>query len=158
MTAAVPTLSPDGPRTETLAYFADGRAFGSPLAAPAIDESPGVARHLGWSDAQIHQAAEIGERDGDDLSVEAIEQVCRRLNQLLQADAELDALRRQLSVLHGVGSALLHRIALLVKERDQARIENIHLRHQIAGTTPVDVQLALDQAAREGEQTVVDHG
>ncbi len=67
-------------------------------------------------------------------------------------EAEL-AERIRLAGLHAELSALLVR---RTKERDQAQTEAIHLRHQINGTTPAAIRIALDRAQREShDETVI---
>lgn len=45
-------------------------------------------------------------------------------------------------------------LAEVVKLHARLSFENLQLRHQIAGTTPVSVEFALDRAAR----TIIDSG
>lgn len=77
---AIPQLQPDvpsAPHDLTRTYFDNGQAFGSRQAAPR-DDVPPAPEPTSWTDARIAQAAEIGARFGVDLTVDAIEQVCRR--------------------------------------------------------------------------------
>lgn len=59
-------------------------------------------------------------------------------------EAEL-AERNRVAALHAEVSA---RAAQLTHSLAQVSLENLHLRHQLAGTTPVSVEIALDRAAR----------
>jgi hypothetical protein len=79
------------PRTDTTQYFADGRAFGTPAAKPALTQRGSVGRHLDWNDEQIEAAAVAGMRNGDDLGSAAVEMVCRRTLELLDGDKARDS-------------------------------------------------------------------
>ena len=127
---AIPRLTDGAPRTETVAYrFPPVR----PCAPPA-DEC---------SDEDLFTIVADALRNGHDLyallgsrdHVRAILDLVQRLD-LAHRDAleELAAERR----VRGE----------LIDQHAQLSRENVKLRHQLAGTTPVAVQIAFDRAAR----------
>lgn len=115
--------------------------YGRPT-APAIDESALVGRYLGWSEEMIEQAAEVGARNGDDLGAAAVEAVCKALIELGARHSDRLQLAEQLRV---AAETERNRLAAL---HARVSLENVQLRHQIAGTTPVAIDVAIDRAAR----------
>lgn len=153
---------PGAPRDVTRLYFDTGTAFGAQHATPRTDESPSAARYLDWSDAQIDQAAEVGARNGDHLTIDAIEHVCGRYVAFEQREiagaAKRLQLELQLAAAQGVASAWQRRAealsAELVDERsERIRIAELHadqsalIRRMIDGDPP-SLGAAFDRAAK----------
>lgn len=161
-------------RADTIAYFAGGRAFGREHARPSTSECTDRT----WDDDQLLDAAHVGAEDRD-IHSGLLSALCRRYIDLVQDDTtvagEMRLLRQRIATVQGVAAALsaelaverlernrlaeLHaeasrRLAEVVKLHARLSFENLQLRHQIAGTTPVSVEFALDRAAR----TIIDSG
>lgn len=121
-------------------------------------------------------AASYGVRDGRSLDRQTIEQICSDYETVATAlnSSEERALvaERQLAAQQGLSAGLQHRIASDETEINKLRelnieaseraawlaqqllrlsTENLHLRHQIAGTTPASVEIA----CRDADDTVV---
>lgn len=172
MTTAIPELTedvPGAPRDVTRNYFDTRSAFGARHARPAT--GPTVDRI--WSDDELLDAAHVGAEERD-LHLDLLSALCRRYVDLVQDDTsaadEMRLLRQRIATVQGIAAALsseltgerlernrlaeLHaeaskRLAEVVKLHARLSVENVHLRHQLAGTTPVSVEIALDRSARE---------
>ena len=163
---AIPTTV-DPTRSATRLYFRDATAFGSPQARPAVAPTPDRR----WDDDQLLAAAHAGAA-GEDLHPDILAALCRRYVDLVQAEVRADtaecrvaelllvlgqerAARQRADKLHTAELAETLRLAKLhaeasaqlawtIRQHAVVSYENKMLRHQIDGTTPVDVQIALD--------------
>jgi hypothetical protein len=140
VTAIPQLLGPELPRTETMAYR-DDVAFGSPRAQPMTR----VQYHVEWTDEQVLDAAQDGAAEAGSLDHVEVATVCQAYLELRERVDALERATAQAIALRECAEAERVRLARL-----HARVsaENVHLRHQIAGTTPVSVEIALDRAAR----------
>lgn len=118
---AIPQLSdgPDAPRDVTRLYRE------RVIARPATAVTAGRT----WDDDQLLEAAHAGAA-GRDLHPDLLAALCRRFVDLVQDEA---ARAEQLAAARGA-----------LDQLSRVSAENVHLRHQIAGTTPACVQVALE--------------
>lgn len=145
MSDALPEITFEIPRELTRTYFDNRTAFGHCHAQPATHESYGRT----WDDDQLLDAAHVGAR-GRDLHPDLLIALCRRYIDMATAPDPTEQLRCQFAKLHAelVGERLERdrldeRLAHLIGAYTRLSLENLHLRHQIAGTTPVSVEIAL---------------
>lgn len=135
---AIPRPSDDvlsAPRDSTRLYFRDATAFGRPHARP----STAITASRAWDDGQLLDAAHAG-ATGCALQPDILTALCARYVDLQTAERQLAAALDEASALV---AAAQHQLA-------QVSIDNLHLRHELSGTTPVSVAIALDRAARAG--------
>ncbi len=163
----LPLPDPERSRVDTRLYFDAGAVFGHRHARPSTAET----QERAWDDEQLLEAARTG---GGNLHPDLLTALCRRYVDLVQGGDEARVLRQQLAAAQAVAAAQVKRAdaltAELVGERAerqrmadlhasacerlawaqhhhaQVSYENAHLRHQIDGTTPVGVAIALDRA------------
>lgn len=177
---SIQVLQPDvpgAPQEVTRIYFSDGAEFGHRHARPAT--SPTADRT--WDDEQLLDAAHVGAQ-GRDLHPDLLAALCQRYMDFVQGEAtraeallkmqiraelaerkaalidrELCAERSERNRLAGLNAGLSNELATVGKQLGQVRFENIHLRHQVNGTTPVSVQMAVEDDM-DADTVVVDVG